>query len=162
MFPISDEATVPDGLDSGRDATTGRFTKGNAKGQQFDAGNRPANAFEQGNDAAMVHGAYSTQLQQQAEPWLREFIDAIKADLGEDVSTLKANMIEQAATTLVILNHLAQNIAGSGVLTAKGKRRAAVSVYLQTLDRYLRVVQRPADREHEARLRNRRAESRRA
>jgi hypothetical protein len=91
--------------------------------------------------AALQHGAHSAQMQEQAEPWRQEQIAAIRADLGDDVSTLKAHTIEQAATALVILRHLTQNISGSGVLTAKGKRRAAVTVYMHTLDRYVRLVQ---------------------
>lgn len=102
---------------------------------------RAANGtFAAGNSAARRHGLYSKQLQEDAAPWRAEQMAAISADLGDDVSTLKAHTIEQIGTTLVLLRFLGGTLMADGPLTAKGKQRAAGSAYLQVLDRYMRLV----------------------
>jgi hypothetical protein len=96
--------------------------------------------FMVGNSAARRHGLYSQQLQEDAAPWRAEQMAAIRADLGEDVSTLKAHTVEQLGTVLVILRFLGGNLMAEGPLTGKGKSRAATTTYLQTVDRYMRLA----------------------
>jgi hypothetical protein len=96
--------------------------------------------FKAGNQAARTHGLYSKQLQEDAAPWRTDQIARITADLGEDVSTLKAHAIDQVGTVLVILRFLGENLMAGGPLTGKGRQRAATTAYLQTLDRYMRLV----------------------
>jgi len=89
---------------------------------------------------ALKHGIHSRRLQEDAAPWRVEQIAGISADLGEDVSTLKAHAIEQAGHVLVLLRFLGENLAANGPLTGKGRQRAAMTAYLQVLDRYMRLV----------------------
>jgi len=90
---------------------------------------------------ALKSGRRSRRLQHDAAPWRVEQITAIRADLGDDISTLKGHTIEQLGTVLVILRFLSESLMAEGPLTAKGRQRAAGSAYNQMLDRYLRIVQ---------------------
>jgi hypothetical protein len=93
-----------------------------------------------GNSLAVKNGRHSRRLQENAAPWRAEQIAAIRADVGDDVATLKGHVIEQLGTVLVILRFLGGNLMADGPLTAKGKQRAATTAYLQTLDRFVRLT----------------------
>src|SRR5687768_913042 len=90
---------------------------------------------------ALKHGRYSERLQDNSAPWRAEQIAAIRADLGDDISTLKAHTVEQLGNVLVILRFLGGNLMAAGPLTGKGRQRAATTAYLQTLDRFMRLSQ---------------------
>ena len=68
---------------------------------------------------------------------------AILADLGgaENVGTLKAGLIDRYQETALVASWLGGNLLVDGVLTGKGKARAAATLYLQVLDRLLRLSQ---------------------
>jgi hypothetical protein len=97
--------------------------------------------FLQGNSAAVTHGQRSRLLQENAAPWRAEQVAAIRADLGDDVSTLKGHTIEQMGNVLVVLHFLGGNLMAEGPLTGKGRQRASLTAYLQTLDRFMRLTQ---------------------
>ena len=101
----------------------------------------PGGRFAEGNTAALRTGCFSRQLQDDAAPWREQQIAAIRADLGNDIATLKAHTIEQLGTLLVVLRFLSANLMAEGPLTGKGRQRAATSAYLQVLDRYVRLAQ---------------------
>src|SRR5687767_13160463 len=65
-----------------------------------------------GNTLALkpTSGRYSRQLQEDAAPWRAEQIAAIRADLGDDVATVKAHAVDQLGTVLVILSFLGGNL----------------------------------------------------
>jgi hypothetical protein len=89
---------------------------------------------------ATKHGARSKLLQEMAAPWREEQLTAIRADLGDDVSTLKAHTINQLGTVLVVLEYLGGNLLADGPLTGKGRQRAALTAYNATLDRFMRLA----------------------
>ena len=90
---------------------------------------------------ALKHGMYSQQLQDDAATWRADQVARIRADLGDDVSTLKGHAIDQVGTVLVVLRFLSENLMAIGPLTGKGRQRAALTAYMQTLDRYMRLTQ---------------------
>jgi hypothetical protein len=90
---------------------------------------------------ALKTGQYSRRLQENAAPWREAQITAIRADLGDDIPTLKSHAVEQLGTVLVILQFLGGNLMAEGPLTGKGRQRAATTAYLQVLDRFMRLAQ---------------------
>ena len=68
---------------------------------------------------------------------------AIAADLGgeQNLSALQRAAIREAARLEVICAALGHNLLQHGVLTGKGKTRAATLVYLHVFDRLLRASQ---------------------
>lgn len=66
---------------------------------------------------------------------------AIIADLGgaENVSNLKARLVDRYLETSLIAEWLGGNLLVDGVLTTKGKTRAAATLYLQVVDRVHRL-----------------------
>jgi hypothetical protein len=73
---------------------------------------------------------------------LAESRQAIFADLGgaENVGRLKADLVERYLETSLIAQWLGGNLLVDGVLTTKGRARAAASFYLQVLDRISRLT----------------------
>ena len=97
-----------------------------------------------GNTLNLRHGLHSTQLleQQDIEAWHREEVEAIESDLGgeAELSALQRASVREAARLEVILGALGGELLDGGVLTGKGKCRAATTTYLQVLDRFVRVA----------------------
>ena|SRR5579872_3023507 len=71
---------------------------------------------------------------------LRQRVDAIVADLGGDVGEVRREMIERFVELTAVADHLIENIIDHGVLTAKGRGRAASSSYLSVIDRLERLA----------------------
>lgn len=67
---------------------------------------------------------------------------AIFADMGgrESVSRVKADPVERYLETSLIAEWLGGNLLADGVLTGKGRARAASTLYLQVLDRVARLA----------------------
>ena len=101
------------------------------------------------NTISLIHGANSKRvmhagLPEQAEvrAMLREKEAAIVADLGGagNLSTIKREVVTRFLQTSVVADFLGSNIVKHGVLTTKGKTRAAVTTYLQVVDRLTRLA----------------------
>jgi hypothetical protein len=96
-----------------------------------------------GNTMAIKTGLRSTQLLAVPDiaAFHREQVQAITADLGGDaeLSALCRVAIREAARVEVILAALGDELLEHGVLTGKGRTRSATSLYLKTLDRFLKV-----------------------
>lgn len=69
-----------------------------------------------------------------------EKVQAIAADLGADLSTLQHAAVTEAARLTLIVDSLGDNLLRHGVLTGKGKTRAALSAYALALDRLHRLM----------------------
>ena len=65
---------------------------------------------------------------------------AIEVDLGDGLATLKAAAVREAARLTIIVDSLGENLIASGILSAKGNQRAALSAYVMTLDRLHRLM----------------------
>ena len=120
--PGADFSTLRDG---GRDSATGRFLPGNL--------------------AALTHGQRSRQLLD--VPALAEAhrarVEAIETDLGgaAQLSAVQLPLVSELARLQLITDSLGADVLGKGVLTGKGRTRAAVTVYLAVLDRQQRLAQ---------------------
>ena len=97
-----------------------------------------------GNTLNLRHGLRSTQLLEQPDiaTWHAEEVAAIETDLGgaAELSALQHASVREAARLEVILGALGGELLDHGVLTGKGKCRAATTIYLQVLDRFVRVA----------------------
>jgi len=97
-----------------------------------------------GNLLALKHGAYARQLvtrpELQAEIASRE--REVVADLGgaEQLSAVMRQLVTRYVQTGVIADALAADVFDRGPLTSKGRARAAVSLFLQVLDRQHRLA----------------------
>jgi len=100
-------------------------------------------SFLVGNQAAVTHGMYARQVveEPQAVAVLQEQRSAIVSDLGADVSRIKGDLVQRYVEASLIADHLFNNVQQHGVLTGKGRTRAAVATYLQVLDRVVRLGQ---------------------
>jgi hypothetical protein len=72
---------------------------------------------------------------------MRERQSSIVADLGEDLSTVKQDVVARYLEASLVADYLFDNVVKHGVLTGKGRTRAAVATYLQVLDRVVRLAQ---------------------
>lgn len=72
----------------------------------------------------------------------REKEAAIVADLGGEmnISTIKRDMVGDYLGLRNVALYLGSNIGKHGVLTTKGRTRAAVTTYLQVVDRLTRLA----------------------
>lgn len=101
--------------------------------------------FMKANVAGMVHGGRSTALRRRIESEAAEALaerrQAILEDLGgeEQLSTIAADTVERYVVGEAMLTWMESNLLAEGVITAKGKRRAMHSAYLQQLDRVARL-----------------------
>jgi hypothetical protein len=97
-----------------------------------------------GNTIALKTGLRSAQLLNAPDiaAWHTEQVNAITADLGGDaeLSSLARGAVREAARLEVILAALGSELLAHGVLTGKGKTRAATSTYLHVLDRYVKLT----------------------
>jgi hypothetical protein len=64
---------------------------------------------------------------------------AVLADLG-DLSTLQAGLVRRYVHAELIAEWLEGNLIAQGVLTTKGRTRAAVDVYLRVVDRVTKLA----------------------
>ena len=69
-----------------------------------------------------------------------EKVRAIEADLGTELSTLQQAAVREAARLALIVDSLGDDLLRNGVLTAKGKNRAALSAYVIALDRFHKLM----------------------
>ena len=97
--------------------------------------------FLKGTLAALTHGLRARTLLEQPElaEAHAEKVQAIEADLGADLSTLKASAVREAARLALIVDSLGHDLLTKGVITPKGKTRAALSAYVMTLDRLTKL-----------------------
>lgn len=110
-------------------------------------GSRPGQ-FATSRLSAMKTGLHSELVrqgllpeQQQAVQAMHERRAAIVDDLGVDLSQVKQDVLQRYLEAGLIADYLFDNIQRNGVLTAKGRNRAACSAYLQVLDRQVRLGQ---------------------
>jgi hypothetical protein len=91
----------------------------------------------------LKHGLLSEHLIEQPDiaAWHREQVQAISADLGgmTELTTLQRASVREVARLEVILCALGTELLQGGVLTGKGKMRAATTIYLSVLDRFTRL-----------------------
>jgi hypothetical protein len=75
-------------------------------------------------------------------PLLAEKEAAILADLGgaEQVSAVRHELVVRFLQSSAIAESLGANIAAHGVLTTKGKTRAALRLFLEVLDRQIKLA----------------------
>jgi len=107
----------------------------------------PSGRFGPGNRFSMTHGLRSKQVEQgllpeqaEAVAGLAERVAGITADLGgiDQLSTVVLGLIERHARLELIEGYLWTNLETNGVLTGKGRQRAALSAYLSVTDRLQR------------------------
>jgi hypothetical protein len=106
--------------------------------------------FAAGNTISLKHGGRSRRValaqlpgQDALRASLRGMADGIAIDLGgvDELSTLKRELIKCFTETSAIRSYLGENILREGVLTTKGRTRAAVGTYLSVVDRLSRLAQ---------------------
>lgn len=106
-------------------------------------GRRGDGTAGEGNTIAMKHGLHSKQLLSlpDVRAWLDDRVAAITADMGgeRELSALQHAAIREAAVVTLILAALSDELLRGGVLTPKGRKRAAASLYLETVDRFIRL-----------------------
>jgi hypothetical protein len=97
---------------------------------------------------ALKHGRYSKLVRQGALPEQQEAVAAMQerraaivADLGADLSQVKQDVVGRYLEASLVADYLFNNVQQHGVLTGKGRTRAAVATYLQVLDRVVRLGQ---------------------
>lgn len=99
-----------------------------------------------GNRLTLRDGARSARsgadLFPEAAAALRERETAILGDLGgaDSVSEVKRELVTRFVQAAAIADSLGQQLASGGVTSAKGRPRAAVSLYLSVLDRLTRLA----------------------
>lgn len=112
------------------------------------SGRRPDGTVTTGNTLAVKHGRFSRRAQDAALPGQEQLRAAIAerriewlADLGDNLSFGERDLVDRGLRLHVILDTLEANMERSGVLTGKGRARAAVTLYLAVLDRLTRLYQ---------------------
>jgi hypothetical protein len=104
-----------------------------------DGARNPDGTFAKGNMVRLTTGERTPRLF--ALPDIaaahQERVDAITTDLGgpTELSTTQAALVCELARLQLITASLGADVIGKGPLTAKGNRRAALSAYLNVLDR---------------------------
>ena len=97
-----------------------------------------------GNTLNLRHGLRSLKILDQPDisAWHQEEVETITADLGGagGLTALKRASIREAARLELIMGTLGDELLAGGVLTGKGKMRAATSVYLHVLDRFMKMA----------------------
>lgn len=107
-------------------------------------GRRADGTAGEGNTLALRHGLHSEQLLNLPDvgAWHREQVAAITNDLGgeAELSAMQRAAVREAARVEVILASLGDELLARGVLTGKGRARSSATLYLQTLDRWVRMA----------------------
>ena len=100
-----------------------------------------------GNRWGLKHGGRSQYVRGALMPEQAEALAAIAgkraailADLGDDVSMLKADLVRRYLEADTIAAWLGQNLIEAGLFTSKGRTRAAFSAWLQVVDRVQRLA----------------------
>jgi len=105
---------------------------------------RNASSFGRGNTAALKHGRYSVRARQALLPGQEERLAALTEDrkqLLEDlggeahISATKRDVAKRFCELQVIADTIVSNLVREGVLSTKGRQRAALSAYLNVVDR---------------------------
>ena len=113
------------------------------------SGRDPNGRFAAGNVAAMVHGGRSRQVRTAALPiqadvraTLASKRAAIASDLGGEgnLTQLQQDLINRYVETDAVADYLAGTLVTAGALTPRGRSRAALTAYLQVLDRQHRLA----------------------
>ena len=106
-------------------------------------------SFLPGNVASLTHGLRSDRARNALLPGqedqlavLGELTNELLSDLGgsEAVGVVKRNLAMRFVQLTVIADTLADNLVRNGILTPKGKQRAALTVYLLVVDRLARLA----------------------
>lgn len=94
------------------------------------------------NRGAWKTGASSRQLLESPEALaaVAEHRCEIEADLGDGLSRIGRDLVHRYVETSLIATTLGADLATRGILTAKGRQRAALTAYLQVLDRQHRLA----------------------
>jgi hypothetical protein len=107
-------------------------------------GRQPNGQAGPGNTLNLRHGLRSARLIDQPDiaAWHREQVQIITADLGgeAELAALKRAAVREAARLEVICAGLGDDLLYRGALTGKGKARAATLLYLQVVDRFVRLA----------------------
>jgi hypothetical protein len=107
-------------------------------------GRQPDGTAGVGNTLSLRTGLRSAQLLDQPDIAARhrEQVEVISTDLGgaSELSALQRASVREVARLEVILAALGDELLQGGVLTGKGHMRAATTVYLQVLDRFVKVA----------------------
>lgn len=113
-------------------------------------GRGPDGRFLPGNSAALVHGLRSERARNALLPGQEERLavlaerrSALQEDLGgaAALGVIKQDMAQRFIELEVIADTLAADLVRHGVITAKGKQRAAVTTYLAVVDRLNKLAQ---------------------
>jgi len=105
----------------------------------------PRGRFVSGNLAAFQHGARSKAVLSgltegaEASRALIAHRREIEADLGDGTSRVKRDLVARYVECCAMANFLGHDVAARGVLTARGRSRAALNAYLSVLDRQHRL-----------------------
>jgi hypothetical protein len=127
--------------------TTGDVQPGVQPVAQFLSSGRDARGrFAPGHRVSLRDGSQSARSAYELAPAIAEQIAekerGIVADLGggDNIATVRRELITRFLQASVIADDLGANIVAHGVLTTKGRTRAAVTTYLQVLDRLHRLA----------------------
>ena len=96
--------------------------------------------FKKSNQAALVHGGRSKQVQAgtlevqaQAVAAMAEAHQAIVADLGGEITELQRNLITDYLRVGLVADFAFQSLQESGVFTSHGRQRAVVGTLLKSI-----------------------------
>ena len=102
--------------------------------------------FTEGNLARLTTGARSRQLLAadggELAPLHALLVAEHKADLGGQISAATAHLVNRLATVELLAEAAEADILLNGLTSGKGRTRAMVSIYLQMLDRQIRIAER--------------------
>jgi hypothetical protein len=114
-------------------------------------GRLPNGRLAPGHTVTLKHGRYSQQMQAGRLPEqatiaaiVREQVAQVVDELGgpAQVTTVKRGLIEDWAKLTIFAATLEQRLEQGGLLTPKGRTRAACMLWLSILDRRMKVAQR--------------------
>jgi hypothetical protein len=109
------------------------------RGQGREAGTGQAT---HGNTLAMKTGEHSTRVWNDAEvsAWVRERVEQLRGDVGPTAGHVKHSLLETFARLELIEAAMWDNLTQHGMLTGKGRTRAALSAFAATADRKARLA----------------------
>jgi hypothetical protein len=96
--------------------------------------------FLPGNTASLVHGGRRSLGRPEALAAIAGKRADLAKHLGDDPSVIQADLITDYARVDVLIESVAQNIEIAGILTPKGRTRAATTLLLSLMDRRLRLA----------------------
>jgi hypothetical protein len=105
---------------------------------------KPCGAFVWDNPAAKTHGGRQLQLRGPVDALARLRYDDVRAgllsDSGDTPSMARAIVVDRLAEATLLAEVTWTDMVINGVLTAKGRRRAVVDLYLAASDRAARLA----------------------